>query len=107
MVMKNKAASYCNNRLTVVGPQTELKAFDENVSLDTQLGARHADVLELSATRIAWQFETDVPPLEPLTRLSARHPRLTLLLDYDQPDARIKGLARARNGRLTQHQISY
>jgi hypothetical protein len=98
---------YCNNRLTVVGPVTELKAFDKNVSLELELGARHPEVLELSARRLAWQFESDSPPLEPMKRLSARHPLLTFLLDYDQEDQRIKGLAKAKGGRLAHRQVSY
>jgi hypothetical protein len=107
VVMNRKTTSYCTNRLTVVGPATELSAFDENISLEAELGARHADILENSASRLAWQFETDTPPLEPMKRLSSRHPLLTLLLDYDQQDARIKGLAKARKGRLSHHQVSY
>ena len=105
--MKRKSAGYCNNRLIVVGPQTELKLFDENVSLKTELGACHGDLLECSATRTAWQFETNTPPLEPMKRLSIRHPRLTFLLDYEQQDQRIKGLAKTNKGRLIHHQVSY
>ena len=97
----------CVNRLTVVGPSAALKPFDENVSLETELGARHADLLELSATRLAWQFESDIPPLEALKRLSIRHSLLTLLLDYEQEDQRIKGLAKANVGRLERYQVSY
>ena len=95
----------CNNRLAVVGPVTSLKAFDENVSLERELGARHADLLQLSATRLVWQFETDIPPLEPLKRLSTRHPRLTFLLDYDWE--RQKGLVKAKRGQLEHHEVSY
>ena len=97
----------CTNRLTVVGPTREIKAFDENVSLEAELGARHADLLELSAIRLAWQFESDIPPLEALKRLSIRHPSFTLLHDFEQENQRIKGLAKAKRGRITSHQVSY
>jgi len=104
MVMKKRSAA-CNNRLTVVGPMTTLKAFDENVTLAAAFGARYADALELSATRLGWQFESDTPPLESLKRLSAQHPRLTFLLDYDR-DGR-KGLAKAKAGQLEHHEVTY
>ncbi len=97
MAVKNNNR-VCSNRLTVVGPVIELKAFDENVSLESELGARHADLLQLSATRLAWQFESDTPPLESMKHLSASHPRLCLLLDYDQSEQRIKDWPRPRVG---------
>jgi len=52
------------NRLTVVGPASDLKQFDRNVEWTAELGARHIELLENSADRHSWQFETDEPPLK-------------------------------------------
>ena len=104
MAVKNNIP-VSNNRLTVVGPVTALNGFDENVSLEAELGARYLEPLERRTTRLVWQFESDTPPLEPMKRLSACHPRLTLLLDYDWE--RRKGLAKAKSGQLERHEVSY
>jgi hypothetical protein len=99
--------SWCNNRLTMVGLAHDLKPFDKKGRWPCKLKAQHIDVLEFSATRHAWQFETLKPPLESLKRLSIRWPKLTFLLDHDQPDVRVKGLTKARAGRLENHQVRY
>lgn len=87
------------NRLLVVGSAGELKRFDSS-DWSRQAGARYIDVLECSKRRWIHQFETDEPPLAWLKRVSKRRPALVFLLDYDDEDRRIKGLARAWQGRL-------
>ena len=95
------------NRLTVVGPASDLKQFDRNVEWTAELGARHIELLENSADRHSWQFETDEPPLKFLKTLSRRWRSLTFLLDYDWEDKRIKGLAKAKSERLKNHCVIY
>jgi hypothetical protein len=97
----------CTNRLTVVGRKVDIKTFDRNRSWPSKFGTRFREPLVVSATRHTWQFETDLPPLEPLKRLSARYPLLAFLLDYDQEPKRHKGLAKARGGRLESHEFRY
>src|SRR5213078_431295 len=60
------------NRLTVVGPASDVKQFDRNVEWTAELGARHVELLDNSADRHSWQFETDEPPLKFLKTLSRR-----------------------------------
>ena len=95
------------NRLTVVGPASDLKQFDRNVEWTAELGARHIELLENSADRHSWQFETDEPPLKFLKTLSRRWRSLTFLLDYDWEDKSIKGLAKAKAGRLRNYSVTY
>ena len=95
------------NRLTVVGTASDLKQFDRNMEWTADLGARHVELLENSADRHSWQFETDVPPLKFLKTLSRRWRSLTFLLDYDWEDKRIKGLAEAKGGRLRNYSVNY
>jgi hypothetical protein len=54
---------------------------------------------------VAWQFETNLPHINPLKLLSARHSILTFLLEYDC--ARRKGLAKAHDGQIEHHRVSY
>jgi len=92
--------------LTVVGPTGDLKQFDRNVEWTAELGARHIELLENSAERHSWQFETDEPPLKFLKTLSRRRRSLTFLLEYDWEDNRIKGLAKAKAGRLRNYPVT-
>lgn len=69
------------------------------------MGAKYIEVIELSAKRESWQFQTDTIPIEPLRRLSVRWPKLTFLLDYEQE--RIKGLLVAHQGKLVHSQFEY
>ena len=89
------------NRLTVVG---RVRAFQNSAWL-MALSGRHAEPLEFGPTRFACQFETTESPLPALRRLSRLHPGLVFLLDYETN--RIKGLAKAKAGRLIHHQIRY
>jgi hypothetical protein len=95
------------NRLTVVGPAGDLKQFGQKEEWTAESGARYTELLEHSADRHAWQFETDEPPLKFLKALSRRWRSLTFLLDYDWEDSRIKGLAKAKAGRLRNYSVIY
>ena len=95
------------NRLTVVGPASDLKQFDRKEEWTAESGARYVELLENSADRHAWQFESDEPPLRFLKAVSRRWRLLTFLLDYDWEDKRIKGLAKAKSERLKNHCVIY
>ena len=97
--------SWCHNRLTIIGRARDLQPFDEKGRWPRKLSARHIEWLEFSPTRHVWQFETKQPPLESLKGLSIHWPKLTFLLEYDCQHR--KGLTKARNGRITCHQVSY
>src|SRR5205823_2717218 len=64
-------------RLTVVGPAGDLKEFSRKEEWTAESGARFVELLEHSADRHAWQFETDEPPLKFLKALSRRWRSLT------------------------------
>ena len=96
-----------SNRLTVVGPASDLKQFDRKEEWTEEAGARYVELLENSSDRHAWQFETDEPPLKFLKTLSGRWRSLTFLLDYDWEDSRVKGLAKAKAGRLRNYSVIY
>ena len=98
--------SYCQNRLTIVGPAKDLKRFYQDEQWMAAAGARHIELLEHSPDRHAWQFDTNTPPL-PFLRIISRQWPLTFLLDYDCEDERLKGLVKARNGRLRHYRVSY
>src|SRR5204863_281073 len=95
------------NRLTVVGRAGDLKQFDRDEAWKAESGARYTELLEHSADRHAWQFETDKPPLKFLEALSRRWRSLAFLLDYDWEDKRLKGLAKAKAGRLRNYSVTY
>ena len=95
------------NRVTVVGPAGDLKQFGRKEEWTAESGVRHVELLEHSTDRLAWQFETDEPPLKFLKTLSRRWRSLTFLLDYDWENSRIKGLAKAKAGRLKNHSVTY
>ena len=95
------------NRLTIVGPASDVKQFDRNVEWTAEFGARHVELLENSTERHSWQFETDEPPLKFLKTLSRLWRSLTFLLEYDWEESRIKGLAKAKTGRLSNYPVTY
>jgi hypothetical protein len=64
------------NRLTVVGARCPVRLFQNN-NWARSLGARHAELLENSPGRAAWQFESEGVPLASLQWLSRCWPRLT------------------------------
>jgi hypothetical protein len=94
----------CSNRLIVLGERRELRTFQNSDWLAVVAG-RHAEPLEFAPTRFVCQFETPENPLPALRRLSRSHPGLLFLLDYETD--RVKGLDKAKAGRLTHHQIRY
>jgi hypothetical protein len=96
----------CNNRLLLVGPSRALCRFARS-PWPRRARARFLDPLEASSGRLAWQFETDQPPLRYLTIASRHWPALTFLLDYEIEREGIKGLARARRGELADCLIHY
>jgi hypothetical protein len=85
----------------------DLKEFSRKEEWTAESGARYVELLEHSADRHSWQFETDEPPLKFLKALSRRWRSLTFLLDYDWEDKRLKGLARAKAGRLRNYCVIY
>ena len=94
---------YCQQRLLVVGPTADLKPFD----WPDIPGATDVELLEQSPTRRSWQFVTEAPGLQFLRVLSRQWPRLTFFLDYDCEDQRLKGLIRARSGRVRHCRFNY
>jgi len=97
----------CNNRLTIIGPKADLKGCTEP-SWEVAVQAKHIELLEASPKRMAWQFETEAkPPLHWLPEVSWRWPRLTFLLDYENEQARFKGLAKAKGGAVEHYRINY
>ena len=97
----------CNSRLTILGPASDLKRFERKSDWVREAAAKYVELLENSPDRHAWQFETDGPPLKFLKSISARWRFLTFLLDYDQEDERIKGLAKAKGGKLRHYRVEY
>ena len=98
---------YCQNRLLVVGPASDLKTLDRDANWTEIPGATDIALLEHSPTRLAWQFVTESPALKSLCVMSRRWRALVFFLHYDCEDARIIGLVRAKNGRLRHHRFKY
>jgi len=97
----------CNNRLTVVGPRANVKAFSES-AWEAAVEAKHVEVLEIFPKRAAWQFETEAkPPLIWLLEISSRWPGLVFFLDYETEKFRLKGLAKAKGGAVEHYRINY
>lgn len=94
------------NRLTVVGDRRRLRRLQNSDWLSVFAG-RHAELLELPPTRFVCSFETATDPLPALQRLSRSHPELVFLLDFELMPARIKGLAKAKAGKLEHCEIGY
>jgi len=97
---------YCQNRLTIVGPAKELRAFERDEDWTRSGGMKHGELLEHSLDRRTWQFDTDAPPLAFLRSISRQWP-LPFLLVYDCEDQCLKGLIKARNGRLRHFRVTY
>lgn len=96
--------SRCEQRLTVIGSKRDVRRFQKS-QWETMLRVRHLDPLLLCPCRFTCQFETDDPGLKRLQTLSRRWPGLILLLDYEV--ARLKGVAKAKAGKLEHHEIRY
>lgn len=98
---------YCQHRLLVVGPASDLKAFDRDADGTETLGATDIVLQEHSPTRRVWQFVSEAPALKSLRIISRRWPQLVFIVHYDCEDARIIGLVQVKNGRLRQHRFKY
>ena len=98
--------TWSNNRLTVLGPKAQLGRFLKG-KWQQRLSARHGEWMENFPCRCVSIFETDEPPLESLQSLSRRWLRLTFLLDYEVEAERIKGLAKAKGGKLTHYRVTH
>lgn len=98
---------YCQHRLLVVGPASDLKAFDRDADWTEITGATDIVLQEHSPNRRVWQFVTGAPALKPLRVISRRWTALTFFLDYDCEDHRLVGLVRAKNGRLRHHRFRH
>jgi len=96
-----------NTRLTVVGPVPTLKRFDAKWTNKVIPGLQYLELLECSPRRIVLQFTTPALVLAAVTRLSRAWLSVVLLLDYEEEDKRIKGLAKAKAGRIEHYQIRY
>jgi len=94
------------NRLTVVGNRRLLRRF-QNLDWLSVFAGRYAELLELPPTRFVCSFETATDSLPTLQRLSRSHPELVFLLDFELMPAQIKGLAKAKAGRLIHHWVRY
>ena len=92
------------NRLTVVGERRRLSRFQNSDWLPVFAGC-HAELMELSPPRFVCYFESRQRPLIALQHLSRSHPGLVFLLEYETK--RVKGLAKAKAGRLIHHQVRY
>ncbi|MCU0772439.1 MAG: hypothetical protein MUE94_11830 [Verrucomicrobia bacterium] len=100
-------SDYCQRRLLVVGPASDLKAFDRDADWTETLGATDIALQEHSPTRRVWQFVTESPALKSLRVISRRWPCLTFFLNYDCEDNCLVGLVRAKNGNLRHHRLKY
>jgi hypothetical protein len=98
--------SSCLNRLMIVGPARVLNRFFRDEQWMEAGSVRHIDLLQHSPNRHVWQFDTDTPPLPFLRSISRQWP-LTFLVDYDCEAERLKGLVKARNGRLRHYRVRY
>jgi hypothetical protein len=101
---------YCLHRLTVAGPSAERNRFEQQVRFPDVTGL---ELLERTARRVAWQFETQAPvlaqtlPLSWLRPLSRRWPALVCVLEYHVEDEHRIGLVRLRNGRQRHYRVRY
>ncbi|MBA4150545.1 MAG: hypothetical protein H0X66_20730 [Verrucomicrobia bacterium] len=99
-------AEYCISRLTAIGSKRQVHQFRLG-QWEQSLKAKYGEPLEWPSGRFVCQFETSSPPLEQLKALSRLWPKITLLLDYEVEEKRIKGLAKAKDGTMESHQVSY
>jgi len=98
--------SICMNRLTVLGSRNKVTRF-VHWDWESPMGAQFLEPEELMATRRTWTFQSIAPPLDGLGKISARWSTLTFLLDYEWENKRVKGIAKARAGKLDTYQVGY
>jgi hypothetical protein len=94
-------------RLSVLGSKGTASIFAGSQGWIKTSGACHIEWLELAAERHVCQFETELPPVKGLRKVSRRWPQLTLLLDYEDEGNRIKGLAKAKAGQVEHCELAY
>jgi len=94
-------------RLSLIDVKGTAAKYAENPRWIKDMGACHIEWLEFSPERHVCQFETELPPVERLRRVSRRWSRLTLLLDFEDETNRIKGLAKAKAGEVEHCEINY
>jgi hypothetical protein len=97
---------WAENRLLVVGSNSEVQLFRTS-NWNRRLRGRFGELIENTRGRFNWAFVTEAPPIESLTRLSKRWPQLVLILDYEVQRERLKGLAKAKAGKLQHYHINY
>ena len=97
----------CHNRLTVIGSRSAITRFADDLAWKKQVGARHWQWLEHDPGRYVGQFMTNAIPIPAFVVLSKTWPTLTFLLDYEDEEERIKGLAKVKKGELEHCQIRY
>jgi hypothetical protein len=95
----------CHNRLMVLGKARTVRSFRDSNWL-SDIDGRFLEILECHRIRHVFLFETIGVPCW-LPELSRCWPRLILVLDYEIPSRRVKGLARAVNGTVTAYRIAY
>ncbi len=98
---------YCSNRLTVIGPEHDLGAFQET-DWEREAQAKYSELLECAPRRFAVQFETeDRPPLDWMREASGQWSRLVFLLDYEIEEDKVKGLTEAKAGHVEHYSLNY
>jgi hypothetical protein len=94
-------------RLTLVGSARAVADFCNSTGWSSTMAARYIDWLQLSPGRHVCQFVTDKAPVTQLQKISRRWTRLILLLDFEDEENRIKGLAKAKAGEIEHRKINY
>jgi hypothetical protein len=96
-----------NNRLTILGRAKMLEAFEPKNWLKL-LGGKHRELYSCPKTRDEWWFSTEgEAPLKALTQLSRTWPHLIFLLEFDNEQRRVKGLAKLKNRKVELCQLVY
>jgi hypothetical protein len=94
-------------RLTVVGEENSLSRFERSGWTES-LKARHIELFEHSRSRCVWWYQTQATsPFDRLASVSSRRARLVFLMDYEDQFGRVKGLARAKAGKIDHCQLAY
>lgn len=98
--------THWNCRMTLVGSKRSVPSIGNTTAWEKIMAARYIDWLQLSPEWVC-QFETSTAPVAQLKKLSRRWKRITLLLDYEHETHRIKGLAKAKAGKVEHCEIGY
>jgi hypothetical protein len=98
---------YCQHRLLVVGPASDLKAFDRNADWTEIPGATDLVLQKHSPSRRVRRDFNAGASVTNCRVISRRWPTLVFLLHYECEDCRLLGLVRAKNGKLRHHRFKY